>query len=466
MEAERDEQTPDDDRVVGEDVLAGDAPEPPARPAAPRNPFRRRTDFVVAALILAVVVAVGALIWRDSDVEATTHEPAAQTAKMPEPPASFPPTLGEVWRAPSSATPVPVTAGPAVVTGDGGEVVGRDPESGDVRWRYAREIPLCTIGGFGKSSNTAVTVYRRNGNALPADDPRKEPGCSEVTELRGDNGKIEHQRNSDAERGTRLLSDGSYLTATGTKLIDVYRSDMVISAQIGVIPALKNHDRQPQDGREASCAYGSIAVGSSKVGVIERCVAERDKRPADPGDRLTVFRAGGKEGKESDEPQAVYSVVLGGTGARIVGVTDTHTAVALPNPPRLVVYSDEGKQATEHPLTIPPADLAGDPPGKVVATEQAPPDTLYWFTGSRTVALSTTDLRPLWSIEGTRGPGTVFAGRLLLPTADGISVHDPANGTPIGVIRVDRGGYSGPVTMSSLGPMVLEQRGATLVALR
>jgi hypothetical protein len=49
---------------------------------------------------------------------------------------------------------------------------------------------------------------------------------------------------------------------------------------------------------------------------------------------------------------------------------------------------------------------------------------------------------------------------------NGLRVLKPATGKPVGTLPVDRGDYAGPIAMSTLGPMVYEQRGDTLVAMR
>jgi hypothetical protein len=115
-------------------------------------------------------------------------------------------------------------------------------------------------------------------------------------------------------------------------------------------------------------------------------------------------------------------------------------------------------------LAVPDADLRGDPPGGLVASTETP-TAWYWFTGSATVALDR-DLRPLWTRPGTLGPGSMFAGRLLVPIPGGLSVLDPATGQQIQSLPVDRGRYLGPVGVATAGPVVLEQRGDALVALR
>ncbi|MCP2259597.1 hypothetical protein LX15_003302 [Streptoalloteichus tenebrarius] len=397
---------------------------------------RKKSDLVAVVLLVVGVLVAGTVIWWRGDARATTSQTAPAGVVAPAPPTSVPPSLAEVWRAPSGATTSPVVVGPTVVTAHGGEVVGHDPVTGDVRWRYARDLELCTVGS---AWERALAVYRKSRN------------CSEVTALDGVTGERAAQRNGDSELGTRLLTDGVHVTTTGGELVEVWRSDLVRTMQYGEVPAIVNPNKQPRP----QCSYGSFAVASNRIGVLERC-------PEDPTDRLTVLRP---NPKESDQPEQIWTTLTAGRNARIVAMSGELVAVALPDPARLTVLDNGGRQIAEYPLSLPAGELAGDPPGRVVATT-AGTSAIYWFTGSRTIALSPTDLRPLWTVENTLGPGTILAGRLMLPVSGGLAVHDAASGARLGVLPVDRAGYTGPVSVASLGPVLLEQRGDTLVALR
>jgi hypothetical protein len=141
------------------------------------------------------------------------------------------------------------------------------------------------------------------------------------------------------------------------------------------------------------------------------------------------------------------------------------TAVALPNPNRLVVLDEKGTQVSSYPLSIGVNDLRTEPKDHTVAVNRAT-NVVYWFTGSKTIALSTNDLRPLWTVDDALGPGTAFAGKILIPVTGRIAVLDPITGQQVTSTPIDRDGYDGLITMSRLGPMVYEQRGDTLVALR
>ncbi|WP_436493978.1 Rv3212 family protein [Actinokineospora sp. HUAS TT18] len=432
------------DSVGTEDVLNGDVPEPPA----PRTRFTRKRDYVVVALIVVAVLATSVVVWRTSEFRATASTTTDKHYDEPADPEFFPPSLGEAWRAESPATPQPAIAGPTVVTGEGGVVSGRDPLTGDVRWTYKRDLPLCTVAA---EWNLAIAVYKTSENMLHEDDPRRAGGCSEMTSLKGMTGERDRQRNSDAELGTRLVGDGTYLTATGERLLLSMRSDLVKTMEYGQLPALVNPAKQPR----TECAYKSVTITTAgRVGVIERC-------PSDAAARMTVYKT---SPKESDSPEVVTSVVVGSESAQIVAMNDKLTAVAMPDPNRLVVYQDDGNQVASYDLDLGAGDLRADPPGRVAPVTSAT-GAFYWFTGSRTIVVSSTDLHPLWTIQDTLGPGVVFAGRALLPVKGAIAVHSQADGQLVGTIPVDRGGYTGPVAMDTSGPMVFEQRGTTLVAL-
>lgn len=425
--------------VLDEDVLAEPAdpqddhtPEP-----LPARSWRTRGDFIGLAVVVVGVLVASLVLWFTGDARNTVSQTGPTEVTPLVPVTAMPPSLSESWRAPSGATPAPVHLDSVVVTGDGGEVVGRDALSGEVRWRYARDWPLCTVTtAWGR----VFAVHSKGTN------------CSEVTTLEVGSGKRGPQRNGDAEPGTRLLDEGSHVLTTGGDFVEVYRrDDLVRSLEYGTLRAIVNPNKQPRTG----CTYGSFAVTGGKIALIERCPA------LDPSDRITVLKP---NPEKSDEPQVISTTVTGEKNSRVIAVTATRVAVAVPG--RIVVFdADTAALVASYPVDVSADELAGDPPGRVASTFTSTANT-YWFTGSRTIALSPVDLNPLWTVEGTLGPGTTLAGHLLLPVATGLKVLDQVTGQEAGAIPVDRDGYTGPIEMATEGPIVLEQRGDTLVALR
>lgn len=411
---------------------------------------RTRGDLVAAALIAIAALTAATLLWRFSDARATVSQPAAGEPAPLTSPATLPPSFGQAWSAPSGATPSPLVAGSTVVTADGHDVIGRDPLTGQQRWRYSRDIDLCTAAA---AWGHALTVWSK--------DPRY---CSEVTALNGDSGHRADQRNGDAERGTRVLFDGNHATAIGVRYLETWRSDLVRTTQFGAVPAVVNPSKQPRSG----CEYRSVAVAADQIGLIEHCPSDGAK-----ADRVTVLKA---NPKEAEQPEVLFSVTLGVPATLVVAMSGQRTAVLLANPSRLVVFDEKGNQIGGYRVDVPPqlaetgatgAARSAAPGAPAVAeTTTAGTAAVYWFTGSSTIALDPSDFRPLWTAEDTMGACVLYARQLLVPTPGGLAVLDAASGQRIGATPVDRGGYRGPVRLAAAGPILLEQRGDQLVALR
>ncbi|MGH3935194.1 MAG: Rv3212 family protein [Pseudonocardiaceae bacterium] len=401
---------------------------------------RTRLDLIAAAALTVAVLIVATALWWISDARHTT----AVTAYGPAGPApasgQLPLALAEAWRASSSATSVPLVRDGTVVTGASGMVAGRDLGTGAIRWRYQRQLPLCTVAA---AFTRAVAVYLRGQT------------CSEVTLLDWADGRRGSQRTGPVEAPTQLTANGNQVAASGQHYLEVWRSDLVRTLAYGRLPTPVKPGVQPRpDCDHGSMALESAAGSEGQLAVIEQCPGERV--------RLTVQRA---VPKQPDQPEVHFSTVLGGTQAQVIAVSRGNVAVALPDPARLVVFDKQGKAIAEHPLAIPDADLRGDPPGGLVPVTVSQTQ-VYWFTGSATVALDIADLRPRWTKPGSLGPGSEVAGRLLLPVPGALAVLDTTTGQQVGALPVDRGGYRSPVGTASSGTVVLEQRGDTVVALR
>jgi hypothetical protein len=339
--------------------------------------------------------------------------------------------LTEKWHQPSAATTAPVVAGSTVVTGDGSTVVGRDPLSGSQQWLYRRDLPLCTVGS---GWEMALAVYRRG------------QYCGEITALLANSGTRGPQRSSDIPWGTSLLSDGNLVTATGSSYVETWRSDLVKTLGYGKPRATIEPGSQPRP----DCTHTSVAVTTGRVGVLEGC-------PEDSGDRLTVLRP---DSANSDHPDQIFSVVLPTRGARIVAMSPTRAAVLLPSPTRLSIRDGHGNEVASYPM---PAltEPAAAPSIPTIET----PEAILWWTGSSTVALDADDLNPIWTLPGSLGPGTLFAGQPVIPAPNAELVVNPATGVVVRTITVNRNNYQGPVVTSTCGPVLLEQRGSMIVAL-
>lgn len=422
---------------------------------------RRKVDVVAAALLVAAVAAGIAVLAVFSPAANTTSVTAAgPIPDVPDAPDDVPAHLTEIWRAPSDATADPLAVDPVVVTGAnehgdhqqagaadqagavdqagdqaGGVVTGRDPMTGRPLWSYRRDLPLCTVGsGWG----SAIAVYRRGDY------------CSEVTALTATTGARGPQRNSDTQPPTRLFEVGDLIASAGPAYLEVWRSDLVRTVMYGATRADAQPDRQPHKG----CRHVAEAGTEDRLAVLERC-------PGETTDRLTVLRP---DGKEPDKPELDFSVNLPAAAAHLVAVSSDRAAVLLPNPTRLSIRDTLGNEVVSYPVDLPASDLAGAPSDGRPAAAHGLRRQLWW-TGSRTVALETSELRPEWTVLESLGPGTAWAGRIVVPVPAGLAVLNADTGALLRTVPLDRAGWHGPVRVSSIGPVLLEQRGPMLVAL-
>jgi hypothetical protein len=401
------------------------------------RPERRTKGDIAAAVTIGVVVAaVAAVIWWTSDARATISRPAAVPAPNPAPAREVPASLKELWRAASPATTAPVVVGGTVATGDGRRVDGRDPATGDSRWSYARDADLCGISWV---YHYAVAVYR---------DDR---GCGQVSTVDGSTGSRGPARSGYADRQVRLSSDGTTVLSAGSTRLELWRSDMVRMLAYGETDArVKPSNR----GLHSGCTLESAAASSSAVSVLEACANQADLR-------LVLLRAG----KDDDEPQQHLVPEPGirrGSGARVLTVSATNTAVYLPSPqPRVDVIDETGTTVASTLLPKPPS-------GSAVATQTG--TLVTWWTGDALIVFDSTNLTQRYTIAaGERaapvGPGVMMAGQLLVPVTDGIGVYDPLSGANNRYIPVSRPPGNSAVIPAVSGSRVFEQRGDTVVAL-
>lgn len=396
---------------------------------------RTRGDMVAAAAIVAVVAVAAGLIWWTSDARATISRPAASPVPYLTPAAEVPAGLQQLWATPSPKTTAPVVAGGAVVTADGRTVDGRDPVSGAVLWSYARDLELC---GVTSVYQYAVAVYP---------DVR---GCGQVSTIDGKTGRRGPARTAYADPEVKLSSDGVTVLSAGDSRLELWRSDMVRMLSYGSLDARI----KPDVPASPVCRKLSAAASSSAVSVLESCPKQKDVR-------LTLLRPADEE----DTPEVRYVELPGVTddsGAQVIAVSETTTAVYVPTPkPTVNIIDETGATVASTSLAKPPAPQA---------TTTRAGNLITWWTGDSVLVFSATGLRYKYTVTPSGphvpvGPATVMAGRLLVPVDDGYDVFDPATGTGERHITVPRKPSVSPVVPAVAGSTVLEQRGTDLVAL-
>jgi hypothetical protein len=198
----------------------------------------------------------------------------------------------------------------------------------------------------------------------------------------------------------------------------------------------------------------SAAASSSAVSVFEACGRQADLR-------LKLLRPS----KEEDEPEQrdVAEPGIGvDSGARVLTMAETRTAIYLPAPqPRVDVVDESG--------TTVASTLLPEPPSRSSALTR-PGNLVTWWTGDHVMVFDAANLTYRYSIgpagaSAPVGPATMMAGKLLVPVTDGIAVCDPVTGVGEGFLPVQRPPSSSAVIPAVSGSQLLEQRGDTLVAL-
>ena len=403
---------------------------------------RTRGDLAAAAAIVAIVAIAAGLIWWHSDARATVSRPAAAPVPSLTPADAVPAGLAPRWTAPSPASTEPVLAGGSVVTGDGSTVEGRDPATGTVLWTYARDVDLC---GITSVYEDAVAVYP---------DAR---GCGQVTTIDGRTGMRGATRTAYADPDVALSTEGTVVLSAGDSRLELWRSDMVRMLSYGALDARI----KPDVPASPVCRKLSAAASSAAVSVLESC-------PRSKFARLTLLRPADEE----DTPEVRHvelQDITDESGAKVIAVSGTTTAVYLPVPrPMVNLINESGETLASLPLATPASPQSA-------ATRAG--EMITWWTGDSVVVFDTTGRHGLeykFTVSPTTtdagaytpiGPATVMAGQLLVPVNDGYDVFDPETGTGQRHISVARTPGVTPVVPAVAGDIVLEQRGTELVAL-
>jgi hypothetical protein len=399
---------------------------------------RTKGDIVAAAAIAAVVALAAGLIWWTSDARATISRPAAVPAASPTPAKQVPANLKQLWTAASPASTSPLAVGGTVITGDGRQVEGRDPGTGQSRWSYSRGTDLCGVSWLYRY---AVAVYR---------DDR---GCGQVSTLDGSTGRRGPARSGYSDPHVQLSSDGTTVLSYGDTHLELWRSDMVRMLAYGETDARVKPSAR---GLHSGCRLVSAAASSSAVSVLESCANQADLR-------LVLLHPG----KEDDEPQQHIVSEPGikpDSGARVLTVWENNTAVYLPAPqPRVDVIDETGATVS--------STLVPKPPSPTAAISHAG-NLITWWTGDSLMVFEANSLTLRYTIAAgdtaaPLGPAVMMAGRLLVPVTGAIGVYDPVSGANERYIPVDRTpATSGqPVIPAVSGSRVFEQRGDTVAAL-
>lgn len=326
----------------------------------------------------------------------------------------------------------PLVANGLVVTYNDHTLTATTPE-GETVWTYERPNELCLVDqAWGK----VVATYRDNA------------GCGDVVAIDAKTGTYAGTRSAIApERVVRLASNDRVGYASSERA-EVWRSDLVRTVEYGYVEAKQEPDMQPHE-----CTITSALTRTELVAVTEVC---------DDGAFLRLQEA---TPEDSRKPEVLADVEIS-PDAYLVAISQDAAAVYDPTASEVRGYNKEGTSISSS--SVPQMDSPEIGPDGIIRNlpvADLPHHMTYWENNSlllmEPAALAVTGV-----FQGALGTGFSAGEKLLYASDSGIAVVDWDKNAVDTIIPVDRGGYTGPVHITSAGATVVEKRGDQVVVLR
>lgn len=444
---------------------------------------RARRDTAIAALIVAIVAAVGAVIYLKSDARATTLATGPQ-ANAPLAMTLAPSSLAQIWQLDAGSRFAPVISPyGTVVTADDHTVTAFDYLSGAPRWSYGRSnVALCALGSGDTKADDLKSTSKIRGVLVAYS---KGDHCSEISLLNPITGERDRQRTGATAADSTLVFGGPYGGLVSKDLVELWRYDLVRTIQYGNQPTPTSPNT-----KHLGCTFDDIAVGDTQFATIEHCDS------TGPNAQLVINYDdpdNSVEGKEKKWDALKFApratIDLGSTSARLLSVTTEKVAVLVSQPtPAVVVYTNPATETATSASTSTPSESVVSSTAAVLQSRTEIPvsaeaiDALqangpvspmtfgdqvrYVLIGDTLLAVGGADLGVKWYLSGVLGTPAVIGQQLLIPRVDSLAVATISDGAITATIPVDRAGYTGRVDVGSIGSVVVETRGSAVVGLR
>lgn len=390
------------------------------------GPLRRtRRDLIATGIIGAVSVAAVAGVALTAPINGSQLYPgdAPEAAPLTEVPTG----LTAAFTLPDGQLPgqhLPITVADLVITTQDGAVTAHDP-AGDEVWRYERDREICTVGTAWRK---VVVTFRNNA------------GCGDVVAISAETGQYDSTRSAPAPDDVALLNSNDRVGTVAPERLELWRSDLVRTVEYGEVEAEQEPDNQPH----ADCRITSALTRTELLATTEACPDG------------TYLRFQDTTPEDSRTPQISQEVAVPAE-SRLVAIGQEAAAVYAPTPaPEIVSYDLSGSVVTTSAV-----EASSD---YRPATADLP-HHMSWFDGQRLYLFGPTRLQVDHVFEDAVGTGVAVGEQLLYPTAAGIAVVDGESGEQLRLLPVDRGSYSGEVSLAVAGETIVEKRGGDLVGL-
>ena len=326
----------------------------------------------------------------------------------------------------------PLVASGMVITYNDNTLTATTPE-GETVWTYERPNELCLVDqAWGK----VVATYRDNA------------GCGDVVAIDAKTGKYAGTRSAIAPDEVVRLASNDRVGYASSERAEVWRSDLVRTVEYGHVEAKQEPDMQPNE-----CTITSALTRTELVAVTEIC---------DDGAFLRLQEA---TPEDSRKPEVLANVEIS-PDAYLVSISQDAAAVYDPTTSEVRGYNTEGTNISSS--SVPQMDspeLGPDGIVKNLPVADLPHHMTYWENNSL-LLMDPAALAVTGVFQGALGTGFSAGEKLLYASDNGIAVVDWDKNAVDKIIPVDRGGYSGPVHISSAGATIVEKRGDDVVVMK
>ena len=401
---------------------------------------RSRRDLIATGVITAVALLSVGTVWLTSENRAADLQTATEPHVAAAAPAAAPAQVHEAWRATDSAVPAQPqvqSAAGLVFTAEGGTLTATAPATGDTVWSYHRDNhEICSVS----TAFDRVYVTYRTG-----------VGCGDVIGLDAASGEYRAARSAVTSDETVPVRSNDAVGIVSRDRVELWRNDLVRTVEYGDVEAKQEPDMQPNE----DCTISSALTRKDLLSVVEYC-------PPSEGQGAGYWlRMQDRVPDDSRKPEIKTQVFLGGTRAEVVAAGEAGAVVyrdsAGGEQPRMTGFNLDGNETGV--AVVPPSPLV-DSSGELFSPVVADlPHHLTWFDGVRLYLFKPEALILDHYFQDALGTGVAVGDRLLYPTAEGIAVANWDTEEIERVIPVDRGGYSGQVTLSLVGDVLVEKRG-------
>lgn len=409
-------------------------------------PERRTKKDLLATLAIVIVVAViVAGVWFSSQQRKVDHHVADMPLSATKNEGELPSKLSTTWTAPTDSNELIATGG-GVLQVQGTRASMLDVGDGTEAWHYDQQREIC--GAVHPSRWKEVGLVFRG--------PK---GCGEVIGFSASTGQYAHTRDALAPENVVPLSGERRAGTLSSERVELWRDDLVRTVEAGRQEA----PHQPDQQKYTECRFTSALAGDQILATAQTC-------PDKPKKLIRLLKA---TPEDSEEPESLHEFTVP-AGAELVAVNAEEAAIYIPGKgnrsARLQFLHIDGTYSNAN---VP--DAEGFSSGRAavgVDHELHQPLTHMagqantWFDGERLHIFPKADLHNHRIVEEALGLGAMHRGMLLVPVREGIAIVEPFSGKTLRTIAVDRGDYSGRVTVGVSGGRIIEQRADTLVGLK